>query len=52
MTNPVRLQLAPKAGVHADADEALPPELLAIIEALAEAQARTDYAARFAEGDR
>jgi hypothetical protein len=31
------------------ADEALPPELLAIIEALAEAQARRDYAARIAE---
>jgi hypothetical protein len=28
------------------ADEALPPELLAIVEALAEVQARRDYAAR------
>lgn len=41
--SPPRRQLAHEA----DADEALPPELLAIIEALAERQARRDYDARF-----
>lgn len=36
----------PQLVAEAAADEALPPELLRIIEALAEAQARADYAGR------
>jgi hypothetical protein len=36
----------------AASEDALPPELVRIIEALAEAQARKDYAARYPDPER